>query len=60
MLAGAFVAILPFLGFPTSWDKVLLFITGVCVIVLGIIVRRRSDVGAPHEESASSEVEPRI
>lgn len=41
MLAGAIVAVLPFLGFPLSWDHAILFITGLCVIALGIVVRRR-------------------
>lgn len=41
MLAGAFVVIEPFLGFPTRWDTVLLFMVGVFVIALGIVVRRR-------------------
>ena len=41
MLAGALVAALPFLGFPNSWDSVLLFLIGVFIVALGIIVRRR-------------------
>ena len=41
MLAGALVALLPFLGFPNSWDNNILFIVGIFVIALGIIVRRR-------------------
>lgn len=41
MLAGAFVAALPFLGFPHSWDTWLFFFAGVFVIALGIVVRRR-------------------
>lgn len=41
ILSGALVALLPFLGFPTSWDTVLFFILGIFVISLGIIVRRR-------------------
>lgn len=41
MLVGALVALLPFLGFPHSWDTVFFFILGVVVIALGIIVRRR-------------------
>ena len=45
MLAGAFVAILPFLGFPNNWDTVLLFIAGVLIIVLGIVVRREKNTG---------------
>jgi len=45
MLTGAFVAVLPFLGFPTSWDTVFFFLAGVLVIALGIIVRRRDAEG---------------
>lgn len=41
MLSGAFVAVLPSLGFPNSWDNVLLFLVGVFIIALGIVVRRR-------------------
>ncbi|MDO8482111.1 MAG: hypothetical protein Q7S75_03455 [bacterium] len=41
MLSGAFVASLPFLGFPNSWDSALFFIAGIFIISLGITVRRR-------------------
>ncbi|HEY4522674.1 MAG TPA: hypothetical protein VJH91_03525 [Candidatus Paceibacterota bacterium] len=41
MLSGAFVAVLPFLGLPNSWDSALYLIAGVFVISLGIVVRRR-------------------
>lgn len=41
LFAGAFVAALPFLGFPNSWDKVLLLLVGVFIVALGIVVRRR-------------------
>lgn len=41
MFFGTFVAVLPFLGFPSSIDRVLLLIAGVCIIGLGIAVRRR-------------------
>ncbi|OGG54061.1 hypothetical protein A3C20_00545 [Candidatus Kaiserbacteria bacterium RIFCSPHIGHO2_02_FULL_55_25] len=41
MLSGGFVAVLPFLGFPNSWDSVLFFLAGVFIIGLGIVVRRR-------------------
>ena len=40
MLLGAFVAFIPFLGFPQSWDTVFLVVAGVCMIGLGIAVRR--------------------
>jgi sugar phosphate permease len=41
MLSGAFVAVLPFLGFPNSWDTALFFLAGIFIIALGIVVRRR-------------------
>lgn len=41
MLTGTFVALLPFLGFPLKWDNVILVILGVCIVILGIAVRRR-------------------
>lgn len=39
---GAFVAIVPFLGFPIRIDNVLLAAAGVIIIALGIIIRRRN------------------
>lgn len=41
ILAGAFVATLPFLGLPNTWDTVLFFLAGVLVVCLGIVVRRK-------------------
>ena len=41
MFSGAFVAVLPFLGFPNTLDSVFFFIVGVFIIALGIAVRRR-------------------
>ena len=41
MLAGAFVAALPFLGVPYAWLQWLIFVFGIFVIALGIAVRRR-------------------
>jgi cytochrome c-type biogenesis protein CcmH/NrfF len=41
MLLGAFILIEPQLGFPATWDTILLFIAGVIIIGLGIAVRRR-------------------
>ena len=38
---GVIVAVLPFLGFPHKWLQILLFIVGLCVIILGIVTRRR-------------------
>lgn len=53
MLSGTFVAVLPFLGFPQSWDTALLFIVGVFVVALGIVVRRRGLL--PREQSRNTE-----
>lgn len=59
MLAGVFVGILPFLGFPNSWDSVFLVAAGVCIIGLGIAVRRgnRSAVHmfSAHEDQTHEE-----
>ncbi len=52
MFAGAVIAIVPFLGFPVSWDHPMFFILGICVIVLGIVVRRRLSQKTYKEESA--------
>ena len=41
MLAGTFVVLLPFLGFPANWDTALFFLVGIAIIGLGIAVRRR-------------------
>lgn len=51
MFGGAFVAVLPFLGFPNSWDKVLLFLVGIFIVGLGIVVRRRFGPDTPERTS---------
>jgi VIT1/CCC1 family predicted Fe2+/Mn2+ transporter len=38
-LLGAFVAMLPFLGFPSSWDKVFLVASGSFVSLGAILIR---------------------
>ncbi len=62
MLSGAFVAVLPFLGFPNSWDTVLFFLAGISVIALGIIVRRREthsiNPGQKKKESTPADTHP--
>ncbi|HWO06990.1 MAG TPA: hypothetical protein VNM40_00190 [Candidatus Paceibacterota bacterium] len=57
MLAGFFVAVLPFLGFPIQWDNVILVILGVFVIVLGIVIRRRGLQGRSATLKGTSVVE---
>lgn len=43
MLSGTLVALLPFLGFPASWDTVILVVIGFFVVSLGIVVRRKGE-----------------
>ncbi len=47
ILAGALIALLPFLGFPSSWDTVFFFILGIFVVSLGIVVRRKKVAEGP-------------
>ena len=51
MLVGALIAVMQFLGFPSSWDNVLYFLAGALVILLGIIVRRRTAQKPPAARS---------
>lgn len=57
MLSGACVALLPYLGLPNSWDSVLLVILGVCIIALGVVVRRQGPRGSRAHARASHIVE---
>jgi hypothetical protein len=40
MLLGIWIAILPFLGFPGSWDRIFFLISGIILISIGISLRR--------------------
>ena len=59
ILAGSLVVLLPFLGFPHSWDTFIFFALGVFIIGLGIAVRRRKTppeaFRPPHVEDTRSE-----
>ena len=54
MFAGACVALLPYLGFPNSWDSIFFLVLGVFVIALGIVVRRNS--GSSARENTNSHI----
>lgn len=43
VFAGVGVTVLPFLGFPLAIDNIILVVLGVFLMVLGIVVRRRSN-----------------
>lgn len=57
MLGGGSVAIMPFLGFPPSWDNVIFFLLGIFILALGIVVRRGGITwtGRRKEPEAASE-----
>ena len=40
MLLGAFIALLPYLGFPHNWDNVFMVVCGLVFIAVGIAMRR--------------------
>jgi hypothetical protein len=42
MLLGVLVALVPFLGFPNSWDRVIFLVLGGLVVGLGIVLRRNA------------------
>ncbi len=61
MLCGALVALLPFLGFPNSWDAYILLILGITIVMLGIVVRRRGKrVVREHATETFVESNPRL
>jgi len=58
IFAGSFVAVLPFLGFPSSWDTVLFFLAGIFIIGLGIAAQRRGSTGKQYRNPEASEENP--
>ncbi len=52
ILSGALVAILPFLGFPNTWDSVIFVVLGALVVALGIVVRRRAPRASVHDRDS--------
>ena len=40
IVLGIFVAVLPFLGFPSSWDRIILVVTGFSISLLMYVLRR--------------------
>lgn len=50
MAVGAFVAMVPFLGFPHTWDTAFLVLAGAATVALGIAVRRSCAKMAPKRE----------
>ncbi len=42
MLSVVLIILMPFLGFPRSWDDTIYFFLGVVVLSLGIVGRRKA------------------
>ena len=40
IVLGVWVALLPFLGFPNSWDRVILLVSGFSISILMFLLRR--------------------
>jgi len=52
MLLGVWVGLLPFLGFPSSWDRILFLISGIILISVGISMRRAKTASREHNTDA--------
>jgi hypothetical protein len=39
IILGILVAIMPFLGFPRSWETIIFLISGLIIAILGLILR---------------------
>ena len=58
IILGAWVALVPFLGFPHSWDAPLLLIVGCMLVVLGFLVRNdRVRIEEERSDAPASSVE---
>jgi hypothetical protein len=66
---GVWVAVLPFLGFPTSWKQILSITTGVAIIIISYLYLRRRAIpktkteqtfieSAPHSKKNHEEITP--
>jgi VIT1/CCC1 family predicted Fe2+/Mn2+ transporter len=44
ILLGVWVVVVPYLGVPSSWRTVLLVVSGVTILVLGLLLRGESIV----------------
>lgn len=58
MLLGVLTVMLPYLGFPSSWDRLLYVLIGLGVITLGVVVRRRSGGHKPSGQEFVDSVPP--
>lgn len=64
MLIGVWVALLLFLGLPTSYDRIILVVTGFILVMVGygMPARRTDDVAAlpyvEHRASADADNDP--
>ncbi|MCX6718955.1 MAG: hypothetical protein NTZ38_01085 [Candidatus Taylorbacteria bacterium] len=45
MLLGLLIIIVPFMGFPSSWDSVILFISGLAIIAIAYSLAPKTSIG---------------
>lgn len=50
-LFGIWIAILPFLGFPNFWRKILFFITGMFLVYISYTLRKKITTQPKHNNS---------
>jgi uncharacterized membrane protein len=54
---GIWVAILPFLGFPGSWKRILILISGAVIAYLGYLLNKQMSLAARPTADRSAFVE---
>jgi hypothetical protein len=42
MILGAWIALVPYLGFPRSWDEPMLVISGLLLVLVGFLLRHHA------------------
>jgi hypothetical protein len=53
LILGVWVALLPYLGFPDSWRKILFLISGLCLIYLAYLFYHQAKARLPKDDTAS-------
>ena len=48
VVLGFFVALMPFLGFPSLWETIFFVLAGVCIAILAFLLRKEVLMGISH------------
>ncbi|MEX2028830.1 MAG: hypothetical protein WD988_05015 [Candidatus Curtissbacteria bacterium] len=51
LILGIWVAVLPYLGFPSSWKNILFSLTGLGLVFFSYVIFKESRVNKPPEET---------